>query len=79
VSGETDPELYEWRRQFYDTCKEFGVKPAEASVQFALRVPGVTSVALNTTDEKRVSQNLALAHVSIPTAFWQAMESRRLI
>lgn len=79
VSEETHPELYEWRKRFYETCKEFGIKPAEAAVQFALRVPGVTGIALNTTDEKRVGQNLALAHVSIPAAFWQAMESRELV
>lgn len=49
-----DDKLLEWRAAFFDVCREFKVRPAEACVRFALGVPGVGSIALNTTHAKRV-------------------------
>ena len=43
--------LFEWREAFFEVCKDFAVKPADACVQFALNVPGVKSIALNTTNQ----------------------------
>jgi D-threo-aldose 1-dehydrogenase len=74
--GET---LYRWREKFFEICRQFGVKPAEACVQFALNVPGVKSIALNTTDAKRVKENLDMASVKLPQEFWEAMQSKELI
>lgn len=79
VSDSTHPELYQWRKRFNLVCREYDVSPAAAAVQFGLNVPGVSSVALNTTDEKRVRQNLALAQTSLPVAFWQELLSQQLI
>lgn len=71
--------LLQWRQEFFAVCKEFAVKPAEACVQFALRVPGVKSIALSTTHAERVKDNIAMAQVKIPDAFWEALRKKGLI
>jgi D-threo-aldose 1-dehydrogenase len=76
-TGESDA-LFNWRDNFFKTCSEFGVKPAEACVQFALNIPGVRSIALNTTNANRVQSNLAMIQTSIPAEFWQELKSKNL-
>lgn len=71
--------LLGWRSDFFATCREFDVKPAQACVQFALRVPGVRSIALNTTHAGRVEENIQMANVELPVEFWRALEDRNLI
>ena len=74
-----DDRLLEWRKLFFGTCSRFGVKPAEACVRFALDVPGVGSIALNTTDARRVKDNIDLANVTVPAGFWEALKEQKLI
>lgn len=71
--------LIAWRDSFDTICREFGVMPAVACVQFALSAPGVTSVALNTTNPARVKQNVAMATSIIPVEFWQKLSADGLI
>jgi D-threo-aldose 1-dehydrogenase len=71
--------LFEWREEFFETCNQFSVKPAEACVQFALNVPGVKSIALNTTDAKRVKENVEMARVELPIEFWDTLQTKGLI
>lgn len=71
--------LFKWREDFFEVCKEFEIKPAEACVQFALNTPGVRSVALNTTEVKRVKENIEMAYRKIPGAFWEKMKAKGLI
>jgi D-threo-aldose 1-dehydrogenase len=72
--------LYTWRSAFFETCNQFNVKPAEACVQFALNVPGVKSIALNTTHTKRgVKDNIDMANAIIPAPFWKQMKAMKLI
>jgi D-threo-aldose 1-dehydrogenase len=70
--------LLKWREQFFQTCDNFGVKPAEACVKFGLGVPGVRSVALNTTNADRVQSNLAMIHADIPIQFWKELRTKNL-
>jgi D-threo-aldose 1-dehydrogenase len=70
--------LFKWREDFFKVCNEFGVTPAHACVQFSLSVPGVKSIALNTTDAKRVQSNLAMIDADIPMQFWQELKNRNL-
>lgn len=70
--------LFKWREDFFKVCHEFSVSPAQACVQFAFNVPGVKSIALNTTDADRVQSNLALIHAEIPIQFWQELKDRKL-
>jgi D-threo-aldose 1-dehydrogenase len=71
--------LIKWREDFFKICKQFNVKPAEACVQFASNVPGVKSIALNTTDTKRVKENMEMTNVEIPVEFWKTLQSKGLI
>jgi D-threo-aldose 1-dehydrogenase len=70
--------LFNWRQDFFQVCNEFDVSPAQACVQFGLNVPGVKSIALNTTDAKRVQSNLAMIHATIPKQFWKELKNRDL-
>lgn len=71
--------LFQWREEFFKVCKQFDVKPAHACVQFAINVPGVRSIALNTTDVRRVKENLEMANTEITFEFWEALKSKALI
>jgi D-threo-aldose 1-dehydrogenase len=71
--------LFDWRDKFFELCKRFNILPAEACVQFALNVPGVKSVALNTTAPKRVKKNIEITGLKIPDAFWHALKTEGLI
>jgi D-threo-aldose 1-dehydrogenase len=70
--------LFAWRDSFFETCREFSVTPAEACVQFALKIPGVRSIALNTTNAGRVQSNLGMTQTDIPQRFWTALKERQL-
>jgi D-threo-aldose 1-dehydrogenase len=55
------------------------VTPAAACVRFAFRVPGVRSVALNTTDPRRVAGNAALGMTELPGQLWRDLADAGLI
>lgn len=71
--------LYRWREEFFAVCDEFHVTPAAACVQFALMVPGVSSIALHCSEAGRVKENLDLAARPLPEEFWRALHRRQLI
>lgn len=71
--------LLKWREQFFEICTEFNVKPAEACVKFALHIPGVKSIALNTTNATRVKENIEMVNTIIPVEFWKEMKAKKLI
>lgn len=71
--------LYNWRDAFFECCKQFAVQPAQACVQFGLQVNGIKSIALNTTNSKRVKQNAEMVSKQLPAAFWSALKEQRLI
>jgi D-threo-aldose 1-dehydrogenase len=71
--------LFKWREDFFRVCGEYHVKPAEACVQFALQVPGVKSIALNTTHAKRVKENIDMVNNPMPGGFWEALKAKQLI
>jgi D-threo-aldose 1-dehydrogenase len=76
---EADRELFQWRDGFFALCEQFDVLPAEACVQFGMSVPGVVSIALNTSKPDRVQQNVAAVQAKIPVEFWAAMKADGLV
>lgn len=72
-------ELLKWREDFFATCRDFDITPAEACVAYALNVPGVKSVALSTTNPARVKDNINMAYKIIPDGFWKQMIDRGLL
>jgi D-threo-aldose 1-dehydrogenase len=71
--------LYQWRTQFYKVCKEFGVEPAAACVHFGLAAPGVSSIALSTSNIKRIPENFNSMNCQIPSLFWNRLYTEGLI
>jgi D-threo-aldose 1-dehydrogenase len=79
-SGTGDGDaLYKWREEFFCVCKDYNIKPAAACVQFGLHAPGVNSIDLNTTDAKKVKENIDLATTKLPASFWHKAREKRLI
>lgn len=76
---EENKALFKWRNDFFQLCHEFNIKPVEACVKFALSAPGVVSIALSTTNPKRVKENIDMAYVEIPQEFWVQMKAKGLI
>jgi D-threo-aldose 1-dehydrogenase len=72
-------DLFKWRNDFFALCKEFNINPAHACVQFALKIPGVNSIALSTTDPNRVATNKKMILESLPFEFWSALFDKGLI
>lgn len=68
-----------WRTKFDAICRQHEVLPAVVAVGFALRVPGVVSVALNSTRAERVSDNVAMPSMPIPAAVWRDLHAAQLI
>lgn len=79
VDPAADAGLFAWREKFFRVCQEFGVKPADACVQFGLRVPGIVAVALNTEKPERIKTNFESASVTVPPLFWTALQREGLI
>lgn len=71
--------LLKWRYDFFEICEDFNINPAEACVAFALKAPGVKSIALNTANPKRIKQNLDMIQTVIPQEFWMKLIERELI
>lgn len=79
VSAASHPELYHWRYKFNELCAAYELQPAEVCASFGLKAPGVVSIALNTTNQKRVARNAAIAAAAIPADFWADMKAQRLM
>lgn len=75
----SDLHLFQWRDAFFKLCGDFSIKPAQACIRFALRVPGVKSIALSTSAPERVAKNFDAVHAPVPPAFWQAMKEKGLL
>jgi D-threo-aldose 1-dehydrogenase len=71
--------LLAWRASYAAVCGRHGVRPAHAAVAFARLVPGVSSVALNTSDPARVAENVAMATEPVPPALWRDLVDAGLL
>lgn len=77
-----DQQLFQWRVEFFALCQKYKVKPAQVCTVFGLNAPGVTSVALSTTNVNRVRENLDMVMAGnsiVPSNFWKEMKEHGLI
>ena len=74
-----DKALFNWREYFFSLCRKHDISPAAACVRFGMTVPGVTSVALNTSNPKRVKENVEMVKTLIPDIFWTDMKEHGLL
>jgi D-threo-aldose 1-dehydrogenase len=72
-------DLLQWRERFFALCARHNVIPAHACVQYGLNAPGVTSIALSTSQAAKVKGNIELATKDIDHAFWKALAEEQLI
>lgn len=78
-SDPSHARLVAWRDAFQQVCRDSGVSPAHACVAFSFLVPGVRSVALNTTRVEAVAENVHMTETPLPTSFWERLVSRGLL
>ena len=71
--------LFKWREKFFTICEKFLILPAQACVSFGMTPPGVISIALNTSDPKRVKENVNAVTTKVPPEFWSEMIKNGLI
>jgi len=79
LGNKAEKPLFEWRENFFRICRRYDVSPAVACVQFGMSHPGVVSIALNTSNPKRIPENIRSVTTEIPHAFWVAMKEAKLI
>ena len=79
LEDNSEKHLFEWRDKFFNLCQRYNVSPAAACVQFGMSHPAVQSIALNTSKPERIKDNVAMASVEIPEAFWRELKSEGLI
>jgi len=70
--------LYTWRSEFWKFCEQFGISPAHACLNFGFTIPGVSSVAVSTTNAAKVKQNIDMVTTDIPADFWKALKNAGL-
>lgn len=70
---------FKWRDDFFALCKRFNILPSTACVNFAMTPPGVVSISLNTSNPKRVKDNVASVVADIPKEFYAEMVKLNLI
>lgn len=58
---------------------QFGVDIRAAALQFSLAHPAVAAVIPGASQPSRIAENLALAEVAIPPAFWSALREQDLV
>lgn len=72
-------KLFAWRETFLSLCERHAVNPAAVCVQFGLSPPAIETVAMNSTDPKRIPEFIALATTTIPPKFWDDAREAELI
>ncbi|MBN2611146.1 MAG: aldo/keto reductase [Bacteroidales bacterium] len=71
--------IFKWREDFFDVCKRFAIEPYVACVNFGLRPHGVISISLNTSNPKRVKNNVESVVSGVPNEFYKEMKEKGLI
>lgn len=77
--NESDRNRLAWRESFFAVCKRHHISPALACVNFAMSVPGVVAVSLNTSNPSRVKENVNLTMTPVSDAFYRDMQKAGLL
>jgi D-threo-aldose 1-dehydrogenase len=79
AENETQRGLLAWRKAFVALCDGHGIVPAHSCIQFALSVPGVVAVQLDSSHLDRVAANIRSGFVDVPANFWMSMIEEGLL
>ena len=75
----SETELFAWREKFLALCAKHGANPADVCVQFGMALPGIISVALNTSKPERIKENVASTTNHIPGELWRALKEAGVV
>ena len=70
----SDARLFAVRDAYLKLCAKYALDPAAVAVEYALRLPGVKHVALNTSKPERVAVNAAYGAHRAPEEFWNELK-----
>ena len=70
----SDARLFAVRDAYLKLCAKYALDPAAVAVEYALRLPGVKHVALNTSKPERVAVNAAYGAHRAPETFWNELK-----
>ena len=68
-----------WRKAFVSLCDGHGITPSHACIQFALSLPGVVAVQIDSSYSDRVAENICSVFVEVPANFWASMREEGLL
>src|SRR5262249_43196091 len=68
-----------WRKAFVALCDGHGITPGQACIEFALWMPGVVAVQIDSSHADRVGENIRSAFVEVPANFWASMREEGLL
>lgn len=68
-----DADAFAFRDRYLALCREYSLDPAAVAVEYAFRL-GFDSVALNTSNPKRVVQNARYGEHKSPEKFWSEIQ-----
>ncbi len=71
--------LFEWRKSFFELCREYEVKPSHACIHFGRSHPGVIALSLNTSNPKHIATNIQEIQTDVPREFYHVMKRKGLI
>lgn len=71
---QADARLFAVRETYLKLCAKHALDPAAVAVEYALRLPGVKHVALNTSKPERVAVNAAYGQHRAPDVFWNEIK-----
>jgi D-threo-aldose 1-dehydrogenase len=72
---EASADLIERAMRYEDACQRAGIPMRAAAIQFVLRNPAVTQVALGSRTPEQVKDNVEMVLSEIPTEFWPGLEA----
>jgi D-threo-aldose 1-dehydrogenase len=73
VTPVTDAEKFQWRDTFFALCKKHNILPSVACVHFGMTHPGVTAISLNTSNPKRVKENVVSVITEVSDEFYSEL------
>ncbi|CAL79609.1 Putative aldo/keto reductase [Bradyrhizobium sp. ORS 278] len=76
---DADAALVARARRLDALCKQHGTELKAAAIQFCLAHPAVTVGLQGARNAQEAADNIALAQVPIPAAFWRALRDSKLI
>jgi D-threo-aldose 1-dehydrogenase len=77
--NESDQKMLAWRKSYAALCHGHGVSPIHAAIQFALRMPAVHAVRINTSYPDRVRENVAAIAKPVSPNLWKSMKEEGLL